>query len=108
MKHVVWILVVVLLLLHHDFWFWNDGRLVYGIFPVGLFYHVIISIAAACVWFYAVTFAWPRELDEVDNEKSFHSQATIRDDGGTIDIEAQNTEITVRDESTVRADEDHS
>ena len=29
MKHVVWILVVVLLLLHHDFWFWNDDRLLF-------------------------------------------------------------------------------
>ena len=63
MKRTVWILIAVLLLLYHDYWFWNDARLVFGIFPVGLFYHMCLSIAATLVWLYCVFFAWPESSD---------------------------------------------
>ena len=45
--------VALLYLLHQDFWFWRDARpLVFGIFPVGLFYHAIYTLAASAVlWF---------------------------------------------------------
>lgn len=110
MKHFVWILVAVLLLAHHDFWFWNDDRLVFGFLPIGLFYHVFISIAAACVWFLAVTMAWPRELDEEATQR-FSSQLTTRHSTGTLRSDDQTLveeDLTVRGDNTVRTDEEPS
>ena len=57
-------MVVILLIIHQDFWFWNDDRLVFGFMPIGLFYHACISISAAIVWFLATQFAWPAELEQ--------------------------------------------
>ena len=63
MKPIVWILILLLLVLHHDFWFWEDARLVWGCIPVGLFYHMALSLLATLVWLYCVTLAWPGEDD---------------------------------------------
>lgn len=52
------------MLLHHDFWYWNDSRLVFGFLPVGMAYHVFYSMAAALLWLSALLFAWPEELEE--------------------------------------------
>lgn len=62
MKYVVWGLVMLLVVIHQDTWFWEDSTLVGGIVPIGLFYHVCLSIAAGFTWFLATRFAWP--LDE--------------------------------------------
>jgi hypothetical protein len=59
MKFVVMALVAGLLVAHQDYWNWNDSRLVMGFLPVGLAYHLGISLAAAAVWIFAVTWAWP-------------------------------------------------
>lgn len=64
MKYVVWPLIVLLVILHQDNWFWNDGTLVFGFMPVGLFYHACISLAAGVVWFLAVSFCWPGDLEQ--------------------------------------------
>jgi hypothetical protein len=53
-----------LAILHHDFWFWNDSRLVFGFLPVGMAYHVLFSIGAAALWLAALRWAWPEELEE--------------------------------------------
>jgi hypothetical protein len=52
------------MLLHHDFWYWNDSRLVFGFLPAGMAYHVVFSIAASLLWLSALLFAWPEELEE--------------------------------------------
>lgn len=62
MKYFVWFLILALMILHQDLWNWTDDRLVFGFMPVGLAYHVGLSLAAAIVWLLAVMFAWP--LDE--------------------------------------------
>lgn len=59
------ILIVILLVLHQDNWFWNDEALVFGFIPIGLFYHACISIAASVVWFYAVKKCWPRDVESL-------------------------------------------
>ena len=101
MKKTIWILVVVLLFLHHDFWFWTDDRLVFGFLPVGLFYHIVISIAAASIWLLAVTFAWPNDLDETDDSRSWAARPTVREGEGTL----RNVNQTIADdEQTVRED----
>ena len=84
MKWFVWILVAALAVLHQDFWYWNDGTLVFGFMPIGLFYHAMFSLAAAGVWALAVIFAWPTHIeqwaDELE-EKSEPEPPTARDEG---------------------------
>jgi hypothetical protein len=52
-------LVLLLLILHQDNWFWTDGTLVFGFMPIGLVWQAGISIAAATTWFLATKIAWP-------------------------------------------------
>jgi hypothetical protein len=64
MKFLLWLLVAILLIAHQDFWYWDDDTLVYGIFPIGLFYHACLSVVAGVFWFLVCTFAWPKDLEE--------------------------------------------
>ena len=64
MRKIVWPLLALLVILHHDFWFWNDPTLVAGWFPIGLLYHVGLSLVAAGFWLFVVKCAWPAELPE--------------------------------------------
>ncbi|MDQ3068300.1 MAG: DUF3311 domain-containing protein [Acidobacteriota bacterium] len=57
--------VLVLYLLHQDFWFWRATRpLVFGVLPIGLFYHVVYCLACAGMMWALVRFAWPEGLEE--------------------------------------------
>ena len=69
MKLFVWGLIVLLIVLHQDFGFWSDGTLLFGFLPIGVGYHVGISIAAAVVWFLATKYAWPDGLETPDARK---------------------------------------
>ena len=55
--------VAALYLLHQDFWFWRDGRLVFGVVPVGLLYHALYCVACSGMMWALVKFAWPRGLE---------------------------------------------
>jgi hypothetical protein len=61
---IITILVIALIVLHQDNWFWNSDTLVFGMLPITLFYHLCISIAASAVWFLATKIAWPVETIE--------------------------------------------
>lgn len=63
MRRLVFLLMVLLGLLHHDFWLWADKSLVLGFLPSGLAYHMGYSLAAALVGWLAVTYAWPHEAE---------------------------------------------
>jgi hypothetical protein len=63
MKALVIFLIITLMVLHQDFWWWDSYETVFDFMPVGLAYHLFISIAAAAVWLLAVKFCWPNELD---------------------------------------------
>ncbi len=65
-RRLMWALFALLMILHHDWWFWSDGRLVFGFLPIGLGYHMLISLAAAALWGWAVWHAWPPEVDEIE------------------------------------------
>ena len=56
-------LVVLLLILHQDNWFWTDDTLVLGFMPIGLFWHACISLAASLTWALATKIAWPIDED---------------------------------------------
>ena len=48
-----WIALLALIILHHDWWFWSNGRLLFGFLPIGLGYHALISLAAGGLWAWA-------------------------------------------------------
>ena len=58
------LLVAVLYVLHQDFWFWREARpLVFGVLPIGLFYHVAYTVATALLLWLLVTRLWPSHLE---------------------------------------------
>ena len=73
MKTFVWGLVLLLIVLHQDVWFWDDGTLLFGFLPIGIGYHVCISLAAAFTWWLATRYAWPKGLETPDAE---HQEGT--------------------------------
>lgn len=77
--YIVWALVLLLIILHQDNWLWNDGTLVFGFIPIGLFYHACISVAASATWFLATKIAWPQELaveDRFENTVAGRAKTT--------------------------------
>ena len=59
-------LVTFLIVLRQDNWFWANGTLVFGILPIGLIWHIGVSIVAALVWLLATKIAWP--VDDRESE----------------------------------------
>ena len=58
-------LVVVLYVLHQDFWFWRVARpLVFGFLPVGLFYHIAFTVASSVLMWLLVKYSWPAHLEK--------------------------------------------
>ncbi|MEM9399456.1 MAG: DUF3311 domain-containing protein [Verrucomicrobiota bacterium] len=68
-KAFVYILILMMFLLHQDFWLWDDKTLIFGFIPVGLFYHTLFSIFSSGLWFLAIYWAWPLREEE-DTEDS--------------------------------------
>ena len=65
MKRILLVIaVVVLYVLHQDFWYWRSARLVFGFVPIGLFYQGCFSVAAAFLMWLLVKFAWPDHLEQ--------------------------------------------
>ena len=60
---LAWGFVVLLAILHWDFWYWDDRTLVFGFVPVGLAYQALISILAGVAWYFVVRCAWPDRLE---------------------------------------------
>lgn len=54
--------LILLFLLHNDFWLWNDARFVFGL-PIGLLYHIVYCIAASVLMYSLVRYAWPESLE---------------------------------------------
>jgi hypothetical protein len=58
------IIVLVLYALHQDVWFWREATpLVFGVLPIGLFYHVAYTLVTAAVLWLLVRYCWPAHLD---------------------------------------------
>ncbi len=73
MRTFVWALVLLLAVLHFDFWYWDDRTLLFGFLPVGLGFHAGFSVACGVVWFLAITFAWPSEVESWAEEGGANS-----------------------------------
>ena len=75
MKCFIWLLMFVLVLAHQDFWYWSDKRLVFGVFPVGLYYHICLTLAASFLWYLVAVCAWPHDLGETDSPQAAPGEA---------------------------------
>ncbi len=66
------VVVVVLYVLHQDFWFWRTAHpIVFGFVPIGLFYQACFSVGATLVMWLLVKYAWPSHLErEVEQRDS--------------------------------------
>ena len=69
-RKLFWIALLALMVLHHDWWFWNDGRLLFGFLPVGLAYHALISLAAGALWAWAAFCVMPEYFSGDAEEES--------------------------------------
>lgn len=79
MRYVIWTLVAILIIVHQDFWYWEDDTLVFGFMPIGLLYHAGISMAAGFTWWLATMFAWPKVLEEAEVAES-----GVSENGGSV------------------------
>lgn len=69
-------LVILLYILHQDFWFWREALpLVFGFLPVGLFYHLLYTPAIVAVMWLLVKYAWPSHLEEVQDHPQPNEEA---------------------------------
>lgn len=68
MKLAVIAAFLVLLLIHQDFWSWDNDALLFGYMPVGLAYHAIFSLFCALLGWAAIRYAWPHELEKKAEE----------------------------------------
>jgi len=58
------LLVAALYVLHQDFWYWREARpLVFGVLPIGLFYHVAYTLATSLLLWTLVRLVWPSHLE---------------------------------------------
>ena len=65
---VAGIIVAVLYVLHQDVWFWHQARpFVFGVLPIGLFYHAAHMLASALVLWLLVRYAWPARLHDTSD-----------------------------------------
>lgn len=55
--------------LHQDIWFWRTAQpVVFGVLPVGLFYHAAYTAAISLLMWVLVRLAWPGHLDDDDTD----------------------------------------
>lgn len=68
MKKFIYGLILLLGVLHQDFWNWHTHKpMLFGFIPVGLAWHAGISIAAGVVAWLAVRHCWPDDVDVADD-----------------------------------------
>jgi hypothetical protein len=61
------LIVAVLYVLHQDVWFWMDVRpLVFGVLPVGLFYHAAYMVGTSLSLVVLLRLLWPAHLEAED------------------------------------------
>jgi hypothetical protein len=67
---LAWGFILLLAILHWDFWYWDDRTIVLGFMPIGLFYQAMISVAAAIGWALVIKLAWPSDVERWAEEGS--------------------------------------
>ncbi len=58
------LIVAAFYVLHQDVWLWRAARpLVFGVLPVGLFYHAAYTLTTVLALWWLVRLVWPAHLD---------------------------------------------
>jgi len=65
MKWFLTFVVIIVALLHQDFWLWTNKTLVFGFLPIGLAYHIFYTLLASATMALLVRYAWPKHLEEM-------------------------------------------
>jgi len=67
------LLVVVVYVLHQDFWNWKEAHpLVFGFLPIGLAYHAAYSVLASITMAILVSLVWPKHLESIEAAPGNH------------------------------------
>lgn len=65
LRIILVILVLGFYALHQDIWFWRTAQpVVFGVLPIGLFYHAAYTAAISLLMWGLVRLAWPGHLDD--------------------------------------------
>lgn len=71
-----WIAILVLFVLHQDFWNWDRYKpLVFGFIPIGLAYHAAYSVAASVLMWMLVRHTWPKHLESDNPTPASHQKS---------------------------------
>ena len=67
-RWILYIGLVVLFLLHNDFWLWDNPKRVVGL-PIGLLYHIGYCIVAAILMMLIINHALPSQLQDEETDE---------------------------------------
>jgi hypothetical protein len=68
MRYVTIVFLVLLAVVHQDYWWWDSRQTLFGFLPIGLAWHVAISILAGFGWYLATRYCWPEDLRSSEEE----------------------------------------
>ena len=69
LRFILVLLVLGFYALHQDIWFWRTAQpVVFGVLPIGLFYHAAYTAAISLLMWGLVRLAWPGHLDDDDTD----------------------------------------
>jgi hypothetical protein len=70
LRFILVLLVLTFYALHQDIWFWRTAQpVVFGVLPIGLFYHAAYTAAISLLMWVLVRLAWPGHLDDEDEKE---------------------------------------
>ena len=75
---LTWILVLILLILHQDYWQWDRNEIVFGFVPYTMAYNIGISVATGLMWILVCALLWPDGLDDTEREEKI-PQKPVKD-----------------------------
>ena len=68
---IVWGLVLLLLILHQDYWQWEHNPVLFGFMPYTMAYNIGISLATGMLWIVVCFVLWPKHLERfADGEEA--------------------------------------
>ena len=68
LRIILILLVLGFYALHQDIWFWRTAQpVVFGVLPIGLFYHAAYTAAISLLMWVLVRLVWPGHLDDDDD-----------------------------------------
>ena len=85
---IAWGVVLLVGIVHFDFWWWDDDTLVLGFVPLALAFHALLSTAAALGWALVVWLAWPEGIEAWAGQAPDEPAAGPRSAGASRDAGA--------------------